>query len=175
MMQMLSTPWLTIVGICRLRLGPQDLPASFSFMIFTLLIYTVVNGLISLVQNTSLETAMLAGFAETILSILLTSSLLYITRHPSRIMQTMTAVASTGSVIGLIAIPLIIWYQWQIKEHIIGISFVLLLALIVWSLMVHAHILRHALTVSFFTGLTIALIMSFLTYSILSTLFPFSE
>jgi hypothetical protein len=172
---MLHGMWLTIFYICRLRLGPQDLPANTVLMVFTLVVYSIVNGLISVVQNVPLETAMLSGVTEALLSLIFTSSLLYLTHHPFRITQTVTAIASTGSFLGLIGIPLILWYQVQIAERIIGFSFILLFALIIWSLVVHAHILRHALAVPFFIGLTIAMVMLFLTVNILSTLFPFPE
>jgi hypothetical protein len=174
-MQTLYAVWFTTFEICRLRLGPQDLPASPSFMVLALLTYTLSNGLISVVQEVPIELAMLSGIIETLISVFLTSSLLYVTRYPLRIVQTVTAIAATGSILGFIGIPLIIWYQLQIKEHIIGVSFILLLGLIIWSLIVHAHILRHALTVPFFVGFSIAMIILFLTINILSLLFPFTE
>jgi len=174
-MKMLYTVWSIAFGICRLRLGPQDLPASPLFMVFMLLIYSIINGFISVVQDMPLETAMLSGIVETMLLILFTGSLLYITRYSSRIVQTIIAITMSESILGLAVIPLIIWYRLQIKEHIIGVSFILLLTLIIWSIVVHAHILRHALTIPFFTGLTIAITTLFLTVNILSTLFPFPE
>ncbi|OAD22651.1 hypothetical protein THIOM_001540 [Candidatus Thiomargarita nelsonii] len=44
------------------------------------------------------------------------------------------------------------------------------MGLIVWNLIIHAHILRHALAVSFFMGFNLTLIIHFLSFSIINQL-----
>jgi len=106
--------------------------------------------------------------------VVLTSSLLYFTKYSARIIQTLTALAGTNSLLGILIIPVLFWLeQIGLNEGDTSLPVLLLLGLIVWNLAVSAHILRHALAVPFFIGFFLTVVMYFLTVSILSQLFQF--
>ncbi|HEC85099.1 MAG TPA: hypothetical protein ENI48_07685 [Thioploca sp.] len=173
-MHTLFVLWSAFFNICRLRLGPQDLPSSNVFLGLTLFLYVVINVVLSLMQQLAVKDAVLSSLVDTGLLVVLTSSLLYFTKYSARIIQTLTALAGTNSLLGILIIPVLFWLeQIGLNEGDTSLPVLLLLGLIVWNLAVSAHILRHALAVPFFIGFFLTVVMYFLTVSILSQLFQF--
>jgi len=160
------------VNLCLLRVAPQDLPASWLLVGLTLVAYTLSGVLVS---NVSLSTghALLAGLTDTGLLCVLTVSLLYVQRVPARLPQTLTALAGTGTLFGVVALPVTSWLH---TAHQAGedtsLPALLLVGLIGWSLAVAAHILRHALSTVFFLGLVIAIAFYWISLQVLGSLFP---
>jgi len=163
---------LAFFDICRLRLGPQDLPASSVLLGLSLLIYLVVTGTLSLIQFPTKD-AILLSIVEICLLVVLMSSLLYITHYAARITQTITALAATNSILGMFTLPLVLWIEYYGGD--VSLPVLIILGLIVWNFIIHAHILRHALTVSLFMGSILTLIIQFLNFSILNQLFTFTN
>jgi hypothetical protein len=172
-MHTLFVLWSAFFDICRLRLGPQDLPYSNVFLGLTLFLYTVINVALSLMQESVVKEAVLSSLADTGLLVVLTSSLLYFAQYSARITQTLTALAGTNSLLAILVIPVVFWLK-HIKgnEGDISLPALLLLGLIVWNFVISAHILRHALAVPFFVGFFLTVVIFFLSVSILSQLFP---
>jgi hypothetical protein len=131
------------VDICLLRAGPQDLPATQSALTLSLLAYTATSIVLS-VTTQSFGSAVVYGLADTLTLAVLTYTLLMVRRLPQRLTQTLSALAGTGVVIGLFALPLVL---------IQNVPPLLLLLITVWSLTVIGHILRHALNVSLPMGI----------------------
>ncbi|MEN8217765.1 MAG: hypothetical protein ABFS56_15630 [Pseudomonadota bacterium] len=163
-LQILSSAFF---DICRLRLGPQDLPASSVLLGLILLLYLVVTGTLSLIQF-PINDAILLSIIELGLLVVLTSSLLYITHYAARITQTITALAGTNSLLGIFTLPLVLWLEYYNGDA--SLPVLLLLGLLVWNFVIHAHILRHALAVSFFMGFNLTLIIHLLSFSIINQL-----
>jgi fumarate reductase subunit D len=106
----------------------------------------------------------------------MTGSLLYLQRHPERISQTLTALAGTGFLLGLFALaPTWWWTVARAAGEDVSIPTLLLLSLIVWSLLVMAHILRHALSAPLPIGLVAAVAFYGLAVSLQDALFPMGE
>lgn len=131
------------VDMCLLRTGPQDLPATQSVITLSLLAYTATSIVLS-VTTQSFGSAVLYGLADTLTLAVLTYTLLMVRRLPQRLTQTLSALAGTGVVIGLFALPLVL---------IQNVPPLLRLLITVWSLTVTGHILRHALNVSLPMGI----------------------
>jgi hypothetical protein len=131
------------VDMCLLRAGPQDLPATQSVLTLSLLAYTATSIVLS-VTTQSFGSAVVYGLADTLTLSALTYTLLMVRRLPQRLTQTLSALAGTGVVIGLFALPLVL---------IQNVPPLLLLLITVWSLTVIGHILRHALNVSLPMGI----------------------
>ncbi len=131
------------VDICLLRAAPQDLPATQSVLVSALLAYAATSIALS-VATQSFESAVLYGLADTLILAGLTYTLLTLRHFPQRLTQTLSALAGTGVVIGLFALPLVL-----VKNA----PPLLLLVITVWSLAVTGHILRHALNVSLRMGI----------------------
>lgn len=158
--------------ICRLRLKPQDLPASSVLLSLTLLFYIVINGAFSLIQYPVKE-AMLLTTMELGLLVALTSSLLYIVHYTARITQTLTALIGTNCVLGVFGLPLGFWIEFSNSD--VSLPVLLFFGLIVWNLLVYAHILRHALAVSIFMGFILTITIHTMLFSIINQLVPLTN
>ena len=160
------------VLICLLRVRPQDLPASWTLLAVTIATHSLMSVLLSSI-NLRIGHAVLAGLTETALLCALTGSLLLLQRIRERTVQTLSALAGSDTVIGFIALPVGTWLR---QVNLVGDSTVapalLLLALIAWSLVVSAHILRHALSTSFFLGLVVAVAFYWMSIQVLNNMFP---
>lgn len=161
-----------LLEICLLRAGPQDLPAAPQFLAFTLAGYFLVDVLISLL---SFPTG--AAFAVSLLDMLLLAAFAQVTlrivSRPERFNQTLAALAGTGQLLGLVALPLIrgLTAAQAAGESAAGLAFAWL-AVLIWSLLVLGHILRHALNVSLTTGVGIGVLYSLLSVMIVRAVFP---
>jgi len=160
------------VQICLLRKGPQDLPASGILLGIALTAHTVASILLS---NLSLDAlrALASGLLDSVLLVVLTTALLFAQRHGSRLMQTLTALAGTGAIITLLALPASGWLHGADQSAGEGgFALLVLLLLTGWSLAVVGHIFRHALTVPYFFGLILAAVFYWISISVFRTVFP---
>jgi len=153
--------------ICLLQKRPEDLPASVAFLFICLLSYTTTSILLAIPTQTIFN-AVIAGSIETVLIMLITYLLLLVKGKKERWLQLTTALSGTGTIFGLLALPLFYWiaYTANVKsDH--TFENILVISLVIWNIAVMAHILRHALSASFFTGIFVSLVTrSLILYSI---------
>lgn len=160
------------VQICLLRQGPQDLPASGILLAITLSAYTLLTALLSKVSM-SADSAVVWGLISTVLMVAFTVILLYVQRRPARLVQTLAALAGTGALLTLIALPVFGWLHGaDLKAGEGALAWLIVVVLTLWSLAVTGHILRHALSVPYFVGLVLAVVFYFISVSVFRTLFP---
>jgi predicted signal transduction protein with EAL and GGDEF domain len=158
--------------ICLLRLRPQDLPESTPLLGLVLIGHTFSAVLLSTVALPFWE-ALLAGLLDTLLLAAMTLSVLHLQRLQNRLKQTLTALAGTGTLIGMVAIPLSNWLHMANETNSEAVTPALLLLLLIgWSLTVTGHILRHALSTAFIMGLVLAMVFYWITINILNAIFP---
>ena len=135
-------------GMCTFRLAPQDVPASTVL----LGVASVANVLLSTLINQMkipLGSSVLVALLEILVLFGLTSALLFVMSRAARIIQTLTALMGTGTLIGaLVLIVLIIFPTLPQPVR---------MAIFLWNLFVMAHILRHALDTRFIIGFFIAI------------------
>lgn len=137
------------LDICFLKAGPQDLPSSSWLMKFSLVVYFAVATLSQLLEY-SLPISLAAAFSELILMLLLVALLLRFRGFSARYKQTVTAMAGTGTLISLVALPLVQLASGISPEKMSVIDsavMVLIMSVLLWSLMVTAHIFRNALEI----------------------------
>ena len=153
--------------LCLFRKGPQDAPDSWIVMRFTLGVYALV-GLILLgietvwdeaVLQVALEGAILFGFVW--ISLKLAGKV-------NRFVQTTIAMLGADALISSLAIPLVIILKVNSQIPIIHL---LLLMLMVWHLVVVAHIFRHALSQTIAIGLALSIVYMVFSYQIMILLF----
>lgn len=150
---LLSTLLAAFWRMCCLRMAPQDLPRAHNLMIVTMLanasLTTLVNQLVGplpqAVRLAALELLVMAG---------LTSALLYAFARRGRIVQTITALMGTGSVIGA-AMLLAMIFVPQLPQSAHFVFFL-------WNIVVIGHILRHAFDTPLVVGVMSALGYAFL-------------
>jgi len=168
-MPRLITIWF---DICLLHAGPQDLPASRNLLGLTLAAYVLVSFLISAssatplvgLQIAVLDLLLLAGFA---------ALTLYLLNKLPRLGQTLSALAGTGALLGLIALP-VVRAVLQVPQDAQASPVMLLswFALLLWSLLVTAHIMRHAMSSSLIAGAGVSILYVLVSYAVISTVFP---
>jgi hypothetical protein len=111
---------------------------------------------------------------DTALLIVFIQALLYLLSRGTRILQTLTAMAGSGSLLGLVALPLVLWGQpSQAEEQVSGLLLYAWLLLLLWNLLVAGHILRHALSTSLGIGVGVALLYALFSMQLVAALFPY--
>ena len=155
-----------------LRMKPQDLPSSSTLLALVLVAHTLVGVAVAAV-NLRFAQALAAGFIDTALMCGLTTGLLMLRTLRERTVQTLTALAGAGSIIGFVAYPVSLWLHdaHQANEQSPALG-ALLLLMLGWSLTVSSHILRHALSAPFYVGLLVSVAFYWISVRILSGLFP---
>jgi hypothetical protein len=159
------------VEICLLRRGPQDLPDSILLLGIVLVAHTVMSILLNAVVLNAWN-AFLAGVTDTLLVSILTGSILYLHGFKTRIVQTLSAMTGTGAIIALLAIPPFSWHAGaQQSGSVNAVGSLMVLGIVVWSLAVTGHILRHALSVSYLLGILLAVAFYGISYTVFSGVF----
>ena len=158
--------------ICLFRKGPQDLPASGFLSGLSLACYVLVSFLVASASSGIVAGVQLAAL-DVLLLIVFVSVLLYLQTKTERLGQTLSAMAGSGSLMGLFAVPLVLLVDPglpadQLSPLLTGSW----LSLLVWNIFVMAHIMRHALSTSFAVGLGAAVLYALVSMQIVATLFP---
>lgn len=169
---MLSALFRAFLDICLLRRGPQDIPASAALLGFTLVLYSF-GSLIIARSSLDWAPAMQAAVAETLLMCGLSYILLQVTGLAARWIQTATAIAGTNFVLVIIALPLLVWLVYARANNLdASVPALLFLLLVVWHIVILAHIFRHALSRGYGTGVLVALGYYWLVLVIIDQLVP---
>src|SRR5690606_15422087 len=95
------------IDICLLRAGPQDLPASSVLRSLALFAY-VASGVMILLPSVSFGSAVAQALVDTLLLVVLLWAVLRWRGLPERFAQALTALAGTGALLGLAALPLVL-------------------------------------------------------------------
>jgi hypothetical protein len=160
--------------ICLLRAGPQDLPASRELLGLSIASYALASFLLSL-PGYPLVTAGQLALMDASLVVVFAATALYVTGKMARLMQTLTALSGTGTLLGLMALPVIqLLASGQEAGQPAVLAGLLWLVLFGWNLLVVAHIMRHALSVNFPVATGIAILYTLVALQIINALFPMS-
>ena len=162
------------LAICLLRKGPQDVPASPVLLRLTLLSYGLSAVLIPLL-DVSLVTSLLLIMLDIALLTGLTYGALALRDYRPRFMQTLTALLGTGTLLQLLALPLLFLPEQEMAgtgaPPWLGL---LWLGLFIWGIAVMAHILRQALSTSLGVGVLYSLAYVMLYWTLSGWLQPVS-
>jgi hypothetical protein len=133
--------------ICTLTKGPQALPVSgllLALVIIINLFLDVIN--LSIVVDTNWVVIFMLSGSYSVVLIISLSLLMWIMKYQQRVLQTLTALFGCGVIISALALPFLLMVRTSDDGP--NIFSVFILAINVWSLVVTANILRHALSVS---------------------------
>lgn len=156
MLVVLKTFGRDFFGICCLRRRPQDLPASVELLVIALAGYGLASFALTWLAYPA-GPALAAGAAECVLLAALNYTILTLRGLPGRWLQTTSAMAGTGLLFTVAAVPVFMGMELAGPAALVqsGLYFVTLF-LLVWNVAVMAHILRHALDTSFATAVVAA-------------------
>lgn len=161
----------TFFDICLLRAGPQDVPFT-RHLLFVLLGLHVLVGILLGSLSYSLPTAIAYGFTNMLVLVVLLRAVLMVRKLPERFNQTLSAMAGTDVIIGVIAWPISSWMVTaRDAGSDVGAPALLWLLLVIWSLTIIAHILRNALSAPWAVGVVLAVLYFFIGYNVSITLF----
>lgn len=155
----MSALFNTVTGILRLRAGPQDLPASWTFTVLLVAVYLVLGIYTS--QRLGDENAAATSLAVTTLQYATVAAMLYFRKHPERLPQTLAALAATGAVLGLLSYLFLAQADPNVNQPALALAW---FGIFFWSLVVDGHIYRHALSITMAQGLLVAVLVLAATY-----------
>ncbi len=161
--------------VLLLRKGPQDLPTA-PFLLYLTLGLHALSGVALAFAYQPPFAALALGITDTALLALLTGSLLYLQRRQARLVQTLTALAGTGFVLALAALAPTWWLAHAHEAGSeAGLPAFALLGLVLWSLVVTGHVLRHALSAPLIVGVLIAIVFYWVALNVQDALFPLAD
>jgi len=135
------------VEICFFKASPADIPSSHWLMKISLLVYLTMNVFITRIDN-NWDVSLFSSLTDMLVMIIVAWLLLKFRNFSDRYQQTVTAMAGVGSVMSCIGIPIVYFFsQVNEQQQFAGVAMLLLVALLIWSLMVNAHIFRTALEI----------------------------
>lgn len=134
-----------ILNLCMMRAGPQDMPASFGWMAFSLAAYLMVSA-VNVLPLSGWWGGLLQAVVETAVLVAWVYGALMLTQHPQRLVQTLTALAGSGAVMGLLLMPqLLTLYHAEAAETPAPFAAIAYLITLGWMIAVFGRIFRHAL------------------------------
>jgi len=163
----LLTLW---IDLCLLRAGPQDVPASRVLLVLVLCAYALVSFVLSLTGYPPQTAARMAG-VDLLLLAVFAGVPLYLLDKTARIRQTLAALAGSGALLGIIALPVAHMLPAEQGADTPLLAALAWLVLLGWSLLVMAHIMRHAMAVAFPIGLGVAVLYTLVATQVFGTLF----
>lgn len=152
--------------LMRLRSGPQHVPASPG-LLFVLAALYVLQGFLTgeLIEEPD---AAPRTFVAIALQFAVITILLRLKNLGGRVQQTLSAMAGTGFLFGLISIPLLLQFQPDTSQPGLALAY---LGLFAWSLAVDGHIYRHALSIKMSMGVLTAVLIFALNFMLLKSMF----
>jgi hypothetical protein len=155
-----------------MRRAPQDDPLSFAALAGALLAYAGVD---LLQARAGAGWAVAAGMTvlDTVAVVVFAWAVLQVAKKSPRFVQTLTALAGTGALLGLVAVPLVqLAVQAQQRDQAVPALAWGWLTLFIWSIAVEAHIFRHALSTRFGVGVVVATLHTLLILVLADVIFP---
>ena len=135
--------------ICLLQKAPQDIPYSRGLFLLLLPVNFLVDILYSGLAYPKVElgSIILVVSVHAVFFLGSISFLMAVMGYAARSFQTLTALLGTGVIISLLAMPVLLAISYV--PQLAGYFGLIMLLLIIWSLVIMAHVLRHALSVGF--------------------------
>lgn len=139
---------LRLIDICLFRAGPEDLPARSGLLQWSLFAYLLVGVAINLL-DTNWTLSLTVSLADLIILLGFVWVLLRGYQHLPRLNQTLLALTGCGVLLGIVVMPfLAMFYQSNETEPMANVLLMVMMVMMVWSLMVTAHIIRRAVECS---------------------------
>ena len=159
--------------LCLLNRGPQDLPASAALLLLTTLGYFAVGAAVAWPVYEPAIAVATAGF-DVLLLFGVTAGLLAWRGHRGRWLQTTTALAGSGFLMGLIALPIVFSvYRAILTQSDATFSVLVYWVLVGWIIAIYGHVCTQALSLrSRWLGLGVALGYFVLSWVSMQLVFP---
>jgi hypothetical protein len=154
-----------------LRRAPQDDGFSYPALVTALLAYLCVD-VLQASSGSVWNVALAMTLTDTLVMVVFTWAVLQLAGRAARLVQTLTALAGTGALLGLVGLPLVFQAAHQAADGPAASTVIGWLLLLAWSIAVQAHIFRHALSTRYGIGLMVAGLHAVLAINLLEIMFP---
>jgi len=156
----------TFLEMLRLRSGPQDLPAANGLALVLAAAWALQGVAADRILDTSDSAprsllTIAVQFAAVIV-------LLRLRGHSARIPQTISALAGTGFIFGVMALLLLSGFDPAEPQPDLAVAY---FGLFVWSLLVDGNIFRHALSIKIGQGVLVAVLIFAVNFFLTSAVF----
>ena len=155
-----------LLGLLRLRAGPQDLPVSWPLTALVFAVFVALGILTS--QGLGGEDNAGRTLLSVFIQLLAVMVLLRLRGHPERLPQTLLAFAATGIVVSLVAFGFLVQADPERNQPLLALAWFVVFG---WSLAVDANIYRHALAVPMAQGVLISVVVLGISYAAMQLLF----
>lgn len=159
--------------VLQLRSSPADLPYSPALMLQFVLIDLISSAMY--LEITDIEYSAPNLLARTLLRLATFAALLYGFGRRDRVIQTLATLSAASALLTFIMLPIASALVRTPSDNVdLDVQFLQLgwLALILWSIVVDGHILRHALAINFWYALPLAMGLFMLTNELANQFFP---
>ena len=162
------------VDLCLLRANPQDVPAA-GFLFRAALAGYFLSSMAVLAVQAPLTVALGHAGLGTLVLMALVTLLLRLRGGADRFGQTLTALTGSGVVLNVLALPVMyVFVQSRIHDDVSGMPTIFLLLMILWSLAIFGHIMRHAMNISLLAGVLLGVLDIIVTQAVVNTVFPYT-
>jgi hypothetical protein len=143
--------WRLYTDLLFLRVNPQDLPYSRALLAGALIAHVTAD-MLGALDWLPLGSALVAGVLDTLLLVAIVHTLLMLRNFGNRAVQTLSALAMAGAIIGIGAWGITGIVPGDLPQWLTWVPFVL------WYLMVFAHVLKQALEIPFPAALALGVL-----------------
>lgn len=157
-------PFSLFARLVVLRANPQDLPADVRVLGVALAAHVIAD-VLALLDTVAIAPALFAAVLDTVLLAALAHTALLLRGFGARAVQTIAALAGTGALLSLL-------HGLLSKVLSFDSPLVLGLPFLAWFLVVYAHILREALSVSRAAGFGASLLYIILSLGVAGIVLP---
>jgi len=157
------------IEICRFRAGPQDIPHSRFLLVWTVIAYFLIGLATSPLEQFVPKT--ISAVADTFMLVGFALAGLWVRNLSNRGIQTITALAGTGVVFGIISlVVLLVFPDFRISEPSV-FSSILILSLVIWNIAVIGHILKSSLDLPLWAGIGVAVLFVYTTLRVTGAIY----
>jgi len=150
---------------------PQDLPAGEA-QLYVAIILNFLTYVLALVSFAGIGGAALHAAIDIACTGLFLYLALMLTSKLPRFQQSFGAICGAGAILNTAAIPLLQLTAVESAETVSSLAVFSRILLLVWSLSLVAHVLRHTFNMRMFYSVLVALMYYLFITSLLATLFP---
>jgi hypothetical protein len=151
-----------IFDICRLRRGPQDMPYSTSLLAGAAAACVVLQLIVAALRGVPVTDVLGGAILALVFLFVVLQAMLTVRGLRGRFVQTATTLLLCAFLFNLLSLPIVLAAgdppatpeQMTSIQALVGL---IALPLLVWKVVVDAHVLRHSLDLPFFGGLAIAM------------------
>ena len=153
----------TLFDITLLRKGPEDIPGSWILFILIVILW-LFSGLVGVALiNTFDEKEFMLGLFNGIVGILCYSSVVVLSGHSKRLLQTISAIVGCGALISLAVVAEYVLFMPFLGEFPTSLVATLM---VFWSVPVKGHIIARSIERHWYVGIVIAVAIFSLQFAV---------